>query len=342
MSNVGMTREQASQFAALALNGLSREYPHHLDHVLQGEQDLGTPAELHPIFYGCYDWHSAVHGYWLLARCLRRYSDLEAAPQIIEHFESHLTEERAAVEAHSLAGSPVFERPYGWGWLLAFVTEVALWEDPQSRRWRRVLTPITESVADAFFQYLDRLDYPVRSGVHSNTAFALVLAAHFAQVIEHDLLGDDITLSARRFFLEDRDYPFRYEPNGEDFLSAGLTEAVLVSQALPAAEFREWFAGFDPEQGSLLEPAKVSDRRDPRIVHLDGLNLSRAWCLRAIARCLGSEDPRYSALDACAEAHLAASLPHIASREYVGEHWLATFGALALEGLEAEPALRAG
>jgi hypothetical protein len=309
-------------------------------HLMTGADDLGTPSSLHPIFYGNYDWHSAVHGVWLLVRCLRRYPDMARGGEIRTRLDGLLTVEGGRTEAayFTAAGRASFERPYGWGWLLALAAEIALLEDPAAPLWRRALLPLERLLADALRNYLGRLSYPIRAGVHSNTAFALILALHYARKVGDAALEGAIGGAARRYYLGDRAYPAHYEPSGDDFLSGGLVEAVLMAQCLAPADFVPWFAAFLPGYADAppgpYQPAEVSDRGDPKIVHLDGLNLSRCWCLRAIAHALPEPGAARPALLAAAQAHQNASLPHIDSGDLVGEHWLATFAMLAIDGLE--------
>ena len=335
-----MTRAQAVRFAALPLAGLAREYSNHVSHLMCSDADVRPPRELHPIFYGCYDWHSAVHGYWLLARCLRLYPDLDHADAIVDHFAHHLTPERGAVEAAYFEPPErrSFERPYGWGWLLALIAELARLERPEADAWRRALQPLAGAVHTLYRSHLEGADYPIRAGVHDNTAFAMILARHYAEVAGDDELAMTLDTTARRLFADDRDYPAAYEPSGADFLSGGLVEALLLARVLPGAAFETWFNGFLPayargEPGP-FRPAAVADRSDAKTVHLDGLNLSRAWCLRGIAAALPEASPAHPALLAAADDHEAAGLPHVDGGDYVGEHWLATFAALAVDGLE--------
>jgi hypothetical protein len=331
-----LSRAQAARFAALPLRNLDREYPNNIAHYLSDAGDLQAPRALHPVFYGSYDWHSCVHGWWLLARCLRRYPDLPFADQADALFAAHFTPAGGAAEAAYMQapGRGTWERPYGWGWLLALCAELDLWRHPLAKAWRSALAPLETHIADAFPAYLAKLSYPIRVGTHYNTAFALILALHYALVTGDVRLATAIRASARRWFADDRGYPVHYEPNGDDFLSGALTEALLMSAVLPQAEFGGWFARFLPalqdDSGPLLTPAIVGDRTDAKGVHLDGLNLSRAWCLRSIA---AARNDTGRTLLQLADEHEAASLPFLESGEYGGEHWLATFAALAVEGL---------
>ncbi|MFN4276321.1 MAG: DUF2891 domain-containing protein [Ferrovibrio sp.] len=326
-----LTRQQATRFAALPMRNLGTEYPNSLAHFLNGPTDVQPPSRLHPVFYGSYDWHSAVHGWWLLVRCLRRYPDLPIADKALVLLAAHFTADGGAAEAAYMQqpGRGTWERPYGWGWLLALCAELHLWPQPEARRWRAALRPLEDHIAQAFPAYLAKLTYPIRAGTHFNTAFGLILALHYARICGKTTLAQTIESYARAKFLPDADYPAHYEPNGDDFLSGALTETLLMAMLLPADDFASWFARFLPAQP--FTPAIVADRSDAKGVHLDGLNFSRAWCLRSIAAVL--PDPQRPALLAMAESHEAASLPFLESGEYGGEHWLATFAALAVEGL---------
>lgn len=328
---VRLSPPQASRFAALPLRNLTIEYPNSLAHVLNGPADLRSPRDLHPVFYGSYDWHSCVHGWWLLARCLRRHPSLPMADQALALFASHFTPEAGAAEAAYMRqpGRGTWERPYGWGWLLALCAELQLWPQPEARNWRAALRPLEDHIAQAFPAYLTKLTYPIRTGTHFNTAFGLILALHYARLCGKTTLAQSIEAYARAKLLTDTDYPAHYEPNGDDFLSGALTEALLMAMLLSPGDFASWFAHFLPTLP--FTPAIVADRGDAKGVHLDGLNLSRAWCLRGIAATL--PDSQQTALLAMAATHEAASLPFLESGEYGGEHWLATFAALAVEGL---------
>ncbi|PTQ09988.1 hypothetical protein CLG96_12640 [Sphingomonas oleivorans] len=319
----------AQRFARIALGHVTRQYPHKLDHVMAEPQDVRAPAELHPIFFGSFDWHSCVHGYWLLLRLLRRFPDIAAAADIRRLANAMLTPEKALAERAYLdrPASAGFERPYGWAWLLALHGEAAR----HDAGWADALAPLARAFADRFLAFLPKLSYPIRTGTHFNTAFALILALEWAE--ERDpALTAMIRARACDYFAADRACP-GWEPGGDEFLSSALVEALCMRRVLPPAEFRIWFADFLPdlargEPATLFTPAFVSDRSDGKIAHLDGFNFSRAWCWRAIADAL---DPRL-AERACRAAahHLEASLAYVAG-DYMGEHWLATFATLALE-----------
>jgi len=322
-----LTPEIAERFARIALGHVTREYPHKLDHVMDGPEDVQGPRALHPIFFGSFDWHSCVHGYWLLLRVLRLFPKLAVASEIEALAEEMLTPQNVAGELAYLdrAYSGGFERPYGWAWLLALHREAQL----QGRG--DALEPLARAFADRFHAYLPKLTYPIRTGTHFNTAFALVLALEWAEAND-DALARLIRERAKDYYGSDRNCP-AWEPGGDDFLSSGMIEALCMRRVLGAQEFSSWFGRFVPEVAvgeprSLFTPAHVSDRSDGKIAHLDGFNLSRAWCWRGIADAL---EPALAELaGSTADEHLDASLPHVAG-DYMGEHWLATFALLALD-----------
>jgi hypothetical protein len=326
-----LTADLAERFIRIALGHVTREYPHKLDHVMNGPEDVLSPRELHPIFFGSFDWHSCVHGWWLMLRLRRLFPHLPAARRIEDLADEMLAPAKVAGELDYLdrAYSGGFERPYGWAWLLALHAEAI---NSERRDWGDALTPLASAFADRFIVYLEKLTYPIRVGTHFNTAFAMTMALDLTELTGHEL-DDVIRARAVHWFGGDRAY-HGWEPGGDEFLSGGLTEALLMRRLLPEADFRVWFADFLPdlaagEPRSLFTPAKVSDRSDGKIAHLDGLNLSRAWCWRRLAPVL---EPELAELaNRTADEHLDASLPHVAG-DYMGEHWLATFALLALEG----------
>lgn len=330
-----LTRDIAEKFASLALAHVSREYPNIMQHVLVSDADAVTPRKAHPIFFGSYDWHSCVHGYWLMARLMRRYRDFSAAKQISALFDERITAANVAGEIAyiSTPQSRGFERPYGWGWLLALQAELDQHKAGAGQRAAETLRPLAEAFAARFSAFLPLADYPVRTGVHTSTAFALRLAADYAEPNDpelHALMRDKMLA----WYGEDRDAQ-AWEPSQDDFLSPTLMEAECMRRFLAPAAFKTWFRDFLPDAAdgkpeTLFAPARVSDRSDGKIAHLDGLNFARAWCWRSIATALGDADPVTPRARAAADLHLAASLPHVAG-DYMGEHWLATFALLALE-----------
>ncbi len=293
----------AAQFARLALDCVSREYPNKIAHTLGSDADVAPPRVLTPAFYGCYDWHSAVHGHWLLARLSRLFPDAEFAPEARVALARNITEENIAAEVRYLtdAGREAFERPYGLAWLLTLAAELR----------SDVLKPLEDAVLKRFSTWLEKLFYPVRSGEHSNTAFALglVLDSHRCELFER---------RARDFYIKDRRAPIEYEPSGEDFLSPCLAEADVMRRVLSRDEFTKWFTAFLPDLSS-LKPVVSPDASDPKFSHLDGLNLSRAWMLKGIG---GHEH--------LADLHARAGLAAITGQHYVGAHWLATFAVYLL------------
>jgi hypothetical protein len=336
---VTLTPEQGSHFAKLALGGISREYPNKLDHVINGTADLLSPRALHPAFYGCFDWHSSVHGHWMLVRLLRALPGWPDAPAVRSALAANLTRENLQAECAYLDGPNrrSFERTYGWTWLLKLAEELYLWDDPQAKEWSHDIRPLAEAFVDLYLDFLPRQTYPIRVGTHSNTAFGLIFALDYARTLRHSALESLLTERALHYFGGDRAYPAQLEPNGNDFLSPSLVEAYLMSIVMPPAAFASWFGNFLPalqrgEPANLLAPAHVSDRTDPQIVHLDGLNLSRAWCMQGIATALPASNPARYTLLASANDHVTASLPHVASGDYMGEHWLASFAVLMLTG----------
>ena len=323
----------AAVLARVALANVTREYPRKLDTVLASPPGELLPRSVHPAFYGSYDWHSAVHMHWLLVRLLRVQPDMAATPEIAVTLDLHLAQGPIAAEQayFETAGQRTFERPYGWAWLLELQAEaLRLAKDcAGARRWSLALNPFARYVAGRLREFLALAVYPIRVGMHSNTAFACILALDYARTAGDAALATDIGTAARRWHLGDRDAPLAYEPSLADFLSPSLVVAQLMREVLPAEEFRLWFAAFLPSGlGPLAKPPVVPDRSDAQLSHLDGLSLSRAWALRRIATALPADEAREFA--AAALRHLDAGLPQAVGGDYVGEHWLASFAALAL------------
>ncbi len=332
-----LTREQAANFGRLAMKGIDREYPNKLDHVMGGPGDVRGPQALHPSFFGCYDWHSSVHGHWMLVRLIRTFPDLPETGRIRAMLGDHLAAEKLRVEADYFARkeSKSFERTYGWAWLLKLAEELHGWDDPDARVWSKNLHPLAEAIVARYLDFLPKQTYPIRTGVHPNTAFGLAFAHDYARAVGDERLKKLVEERARAYFLGDVDAPAKWEPSGADFFSPTLIEADLMRRVLPAGEFRAWFARFVPgaakgEPRSLFEPAIVTDRSDPQLVHLDGLNLSRAWCLRNLTAAIPADDPVRAILERSAERHAASALGQVASGHYEGEHWLASFAVYLL------------
>ena len=325
-----LNAEHAARFMALTLGHLTREFPHKLDHVMDGPEDARTPRELHPIFFGSFDWHSCLHGWWQVLRLARHYPDLPEAVRVHTLADAMLTAENFAVETAYLARPSArgFERPYGWAWALALHAEMVRHDRP----WAHHADAFAATFAERFRQFLPVQTYPIRVGTHYSSAFALTLARDWAP--DHDpALVALIDARARDWFGKDRDCQ-AWEPGGDEFLSSALTEALLMSRVL-GSDFSAWFDSFLPaaaegRPATLFTPATVSDRSDGKIAHLDGLNLSRAWCWRGIAAALPNGHLAREPALLTAQHHLDAALPHLGD-DYMGEHWLATFALLALE-----------
>ncbi|MEP6491251.1 MAG: DUF2891 domain-containing protein [bacterium] len=325
----------ASKFASLALAHVRREYPNKLDHVLNGPDDLRSPSQLHPVFYGSFDWHSNVHGYWLLATLYRIAPHIGDRARIGELFDAQFIEAKMAVEVAYLEhpSRAMFERPYGWAWVLMLAAELARHESAEGRKWSAALRPLADAFVQRFRNFLPKATYPVRVGTHFNTAFALTLSMDYAEQLGDSSFATVLRDKATVWYANDADCQ-AWEPGGDDFLSSALIEAECMRRILDAPAWRAWVDRFLPriaqrEPSSLFTPANVSDRSDGKIAHLDGVNLSRAWCWRGLASSWEATDGRRAiALDA-ADRHVAASLPHVAG-DYAGEHWLATYALLAM------------
>jgi hypothetical protein len=338
-----LTREQASSFAQLALKAIVKEYPNKPEHVMNSEVDIQGPRALHPAFYGSFDWHSSVHGHWMLVRLLRLFPDLPEQRQIRDVLAKHLTAKNLQIEADYFTkpNRQSFERTYGWAWLLKLAEELHGWNDPDGQQWSQNLQPLADAIELRYIAFLPKQTYPIRTGLHPNTAFGLSLALDYARAVKHKPLCDMIEDRSRTYFATDADIPAAWEPSGTDFLSPSLMEADLMRRVLPQAEFRSWLIRFLPglprgEPKVLFTPAVVTDRTDPQLVHLDGVNLSRAWCMRSIAAALPKDDPARKVLAESAARHAEAALRHVTSGDYVGEHWLASFAVYLLSETSAE------
>jgi hypothetical protein len=335
-----LTKELASHFARTALGHVTREYPNKLDHVLTGPEDVKGPRDLHPIFYGSFDWHSCVHGYWTLARCLRRFPDIPEADTIRELFDAQFTEEKVAGEVAYLARPSArgFERPYGWAWALKLQSELLQQTDDDGSRWSGAMQPFADALVRRFHDFLPLATYPIRAGTHGNTAFAVTLALDYARIRKDHALKSLLMEKARRWYGADAAYN-GFEPSQDDFLSPSLMEAACMSRALDA--FPTWFEMFLPHAGHgqpayLFAPATVSDRSDGKIAHLDGLNLSRAWCWGLIVDALPEGHLVNLYTDNVISTLIDSAMPHVAG-DYMGEHWLASFALLAIADRLAIP-----
>ena len=332
-----LTQNQASHFAQLALKCARKEYPNKLDHTMNDADEVRSPKTLHPAFYGCFDWHSTVHGHWMLVHLLKTFPNMPEARAIRDALDANLTQKNIDGEVVYLkqANRASFERTYGWAWLLKLAEELRGWNDDDGKRWAKNLQPLADGFVEKYVAFLPKQNYPIRTGVHPNTAFGLAFALDYARSVGDKKLDALIVERSRTYFGADVNYPAAWEPGGEDFFSPALIEADLMRRVLPPREFAAWFRHFLPGIGrnqpkQLLQPAIVTDRTDPKLVHLDGLNLSRAWCMRSIGAALPANDPARKILARSATAHAQAALPYVASGNYEGEHWLASFAVYML------------
>jgi hypothetical protein len=338
MEEYRLTEDRAGRFAALALRCVGQPYPYAPAHVVNSPDDVRDPHAMHPAFYGCFDWHSAVHGHWLLARVLCGFPALPLAPEIRAALRANLSAANLATEAAYFEepGRKSFERTYGWAWLLKLAEELSSWDDADARAWSLALRPLAQIIENRYLDFLPRQTYPIRAGTHPNTAFGLAFALDYARALGRAELAALVEQRSRDYFVADAGAAAGWEPGGNDFFSPSLMEADLMRRVLPPAEFSRWLdrflpnlrAGYPP---SLFAPARVSDRTDGQLVHLDGLNLSRAWCMWSVAGSLPEGDKRRAVLAQSAEQHAAAGLTGIDSGDYMGDHWLATFAVMMLE-----------
>ncbi|MDE3253904.1 MAG: DUF2891 domain-containing protein [Bacteroidota bacterium] len=334
-SRFRLTLAGASHLASLPLKCLQQEYPNKTNHTATSDSDqLQTPKQQHPAFYGCFDWHSSVHGHWMLVSLLKQFPDLPEAQRIRTAIGKNINPENILAEIRYFEGplSRNYERTYGWAWLLHLQQELLSWNDADAIRWRNSLQPLCDSIIERWQQFLPKQTYPNRTGVHPNTAFGLVFALDYARATHNISFENAIIRSAKTLFAKDTKAPSKWEPDGTDFLSPSLEEADLMRRVLDKPAFEKWFSAWiDPS--ALLHLTQlpiVSDRNDFQIVHLDGLCFSRSWCMKGIAGDLPDKDTRKPILLRAAIRHLAASLPNIASGSYGGEHWLASFAVYAL------------
>ncbi len=325
--------DAAERFAELALSCVHREYPNKIAHVLNGDGDVQPPRELTPVFYGCFDWHSAVHGHWLLVRLCRTFPDAPFVGPARAALARSFTPRKVAREVDYLQaeGRGSFERPYGLAWLLQLSAELHGWTtDAEAQAWARTLDPLVTIAVERFRQWLPKLSHPIRTGEHSQSAFAFGLIHDWAQVRGDSAMIKLISARSRAFYLNDRGASLAFEPSGQDFLSPILAEADLMRRVLPAAEFASWLEIFLPEiprdgRASWLVPATVTDKTDGKLAHLDGLNLARAWMLEGITAALPAGDTRRPALEAAARTHRVAGLAAVTGEHYAGGHWLGSF-----------------
>jgi hypothetical protein len=333
-----LTAGEASRFARLALDCVSREYPNKIAHVLASDADVKPPRELTPAFFGCFDWHSSIHGHWLLARLSRAFPLAPFATEARAALGKSLTDANLAAEAKYLdgPGRASWERPYGLAWLLQLAAELREWDDPEARRWAKSLAPLEAAAVKRLAAWLPKLPYPIREGEHSQSAFAFGLVLDWVRVSGERELGKLVTDRSRALYGKDRACPLAYEPSGQDFLSPCLGEADLMRRVIPQAAFANWLGDFLPQvpkkDGPWLAPATSPDRSDAKLAHLDGLNLSRAWMLEGIASALPAADPRRAALLSAAAAHRKTGLEAVTGEHYEGGHWLGTFAAYLSTG----------
>ena len=336
----------ADRFARLALACVAREYPNKLSHTMNSDADVAPPRKLTPAFYGCYDWHSSVHGHWLLVRLVRTFPDAPFATEARAALRKNLSAENLRQEAEYLRGEgrASFERPYGLAWLLQLGVELRDWNDPQAKEMLANLKPLEDAALERLKIWLPKLSHPVRIGEHAQTAFALGLMLDFARATKNEEFGKLLADKSREFYLKDTACPLSYEPSGEDFVSPCLGEADLMRRVLPPEDFAPWLKSFLPQiptdgKRDWLAVAVSPDPTDPKLAHLDGLNLSRAWMLEGIAAGLSQSDPRRPSLAAPAEAHRRAGLAAVTGAHYEGGHWLGSFAVYLVtgRGLKIEP-----
>jgi len=328
-----------ARYARLALDCVHREYPNKIAHVLNGDEDALPPRKLTPAFYGCYDWHSSVHGHWLLARFARRFPGAPLAADARTALGRSLTAENVRGEVAYLTGRgrATFERPYGLAWLLQLAAELREWDDPMAKAWSANLEPLERAAATQLFAWIPKLSHPIREGEHPQTAFAFGLALDWARQSGDTEKAAVLSRRILELYGNDRGCPIGWEPSGQDFLSPCLGEADLMRRVMPAAKYASWLGDFLPSipvngRSDWLKPGVTTDATDGKLAHLDGLNLSRAWMLEGMAAGLPAGDPRIPALRNGARVHLAAGLAAISGAPYEGGHWLGTFAVYALTG----------
>ncbi len=334
----GISAFDAGRFAKLALDCASREYPNKIAHVLSSDADVKPPRELTPAFFGCFDWHSSVHGHWLLARLSRAFPAAPFVGEARSALAKSLTEANIAAEVKYLEGlgRATFERPYGLAWLLQLAAELREWDDPDAKQWSRSLAPLETVAAKQFAAWVPKLSNPIREGEHNQTAFAFGLVLDWARASGDEALGTLVKSRSGALYERDRACPLAYEPSGQDFLSPCLGEADLMRRVLPQTVFAKWLGKFLPQiprkDTPWLPPAVSPDRSDGKLAHLDGLNLSRAWMLEGIASALPASDPRRAAILSAAAAHRKAGLEAVTGEHYEGGHWLGTFATYLVTG----------
>ncbi len=333
---------EAGRYVELALAGIDREFPNKPGHVWTSPDDGKTPKEWNPVFYGHFDWHSSVHGHWTLVRLLKLFPEAEWAEEVREVLDDRFTKEALQAEADYLKERKSFERMYGWAWALRLALELKTWDDAQGAVWAARYRPLERVIVGHAKEYLPKLDWPIRCGFHPETAFPLAQFVDYARGVGDKDFIELLVAKARDFYEKDRSYPVKYEPSGNDFFSPGLNEADLMRRVLDEEEFSHWLENFFPglatgELGNLLTPVQVSDLDDGHLVHLVGLNLTRAWTMRSIAEILPTDDARKPVLEKAAEAHAEKGLQQVWSGSYAGEHWLGSFAIYLETGVGRNP-----
>ena len=323
--------EQANRLLQLPIHCVNTEYPNKLNQTIGGDEDLKSPKELHPTFYGCFDWHSSVHGHWSLVSLLKKFPNLKDASKTKEILLTSISKENIEKEVayFNKKYNKSYERTYGWAWLLKLAEELHTWNDPIAKELEQNLQPLTDLMVQKYIEFLPRLKYPIRVGEHSNTAFGFAFAWDYANTVGDKKILKIINNRAKDYFMNDKNCPISWEPSGFDFLSACLQEAAIMKRVLPKNEFKNWLSEFLPklkDKDFKLVVGEVSDRTDGKLVHLDGVNFSRAWCLNKIAYDL----PEYNHLKNVANKHINYSLPNVVGDNYEGGHWLGSFAIYAL------------
>ena len=327
-----LTLDQANTLANLPLDCIQVEYPNKLNQTLGGKENLGEPKALHPAFYGCFDWHSSVHGHWSLVKLLKKFPDLEKREEAIAKLQHNISKENIAAEIAYFMDkhNKSYERTYGWAWLLKLAEELHNWDDPVARELEANLQPLSDLIVQKYINFLPKLRYPIRVGEHTNTAFGLSFAWDYANTINHQALKNSIEKKAREFYSNDQECPITWEPSGYDFLSPCFEEIDIMRRVLGVEEFEQWISSFMPqlkEKDFNIEVGEVSDRTDGKLVHLDGLNFSRAWVLYGLAK----QYKEYDHLLYVANTHINYSLPNLVGDSYEGGHWLGSFAIYALD-----------
>ncbi|WP_075341883.1 DUF2891 domain-containing protein [Tenacibaculum agarivorans] len=331
IESLSLNIEQANKLASLPIHCINVEYPNKLNQTIGGTKDLQSPKELHPAFYGCFDWHSSVHGHWSLVSLVKQFPSLENAETIKQQLLQNISKENIEKEVQYFYGkyNKSYERTYGWAWLLKLAEELYTWNDPVAKELEKNLQPLTNLIVQKYIEFLPKLRYPIRVGEHTNTAFGLTFAWDYANTVNNNELKLLIETRAKAFYLKDQNCPLSWEPSGFDFLSPCLQEAAIMKRVLPKELFNDWFSKFLPQ---LKDPnfefpvGEVSDRKDGKLVHLDGVNFSRAWALNKIIEGL----PEYNHLKRLVNQHIEYSLPNLVGDSYEGGHWLGSFAIYAL------------